>query len=183
MQFVAFTEINEWEGEEWRFWLQLDGNEEELKRLKAQLAEYDEDEHQFKLDLTPTLEWEVDALVGHADSGYMSFENKCIGILVVPEITEDNPLHVYYKGDIVKCFTQANQESSAMQPIIPDGGSVYLYVGHTPVYQTYDFADSPDFPVGVDVDKDHNLVGVELLLPHDVQRITVDGKTVWERPT
>lgn len=104
MQFVAFTEMNESEGEDWRFWLQRDGNEEKLKQLKAQLDEYDKEHEEYELDMTPTEKWEVDVLVKHTTGGYMPFENKCVGILQLPELVQDHPLEAYYGGKIRKCF-------------------------------------------------------------------------------
>ena len=80
MKFVRLTENNDHEGESWNFWLQLDGNEVELQELKKFLSENGfEDEFQYELDLTEVDESEVDILVKHSKSGYMSYENKVVG--------------------------------------------------------------------------------------------------------
>ena len=46
MRFMKFQEDNQWEGEIWYSWLQVDGNEDELDNLEyllRQLEETDED--------------------------------------------------------------------------------------------------------------------------------------------
>ena len=67
-----------------------------------------------------------------------------------------------------------------------DPGAVYLYLKDASVSCTYDGSDREDsplpFPLSMDISDNREIVGVELLLPQAVQRITVDGETVWERP-
>lgn len=91
MNFVKFTEHNDWEGESWNFWLQLDGNEAPLARLKSivdlmNAAGYEE---KYGLDMTPVQESEVDILVKHTDSGYMDYDNKIEGSFSLPHFDEE----------------------------------------------------------------------------------------------
>lgn len=113
MNFVKFTEHNDNEGEDWNFWLQLDGNEADLETLKEFVEQFDENYESYELDLTPVPESEVDILVKHSGSGYMNYENKVTGVLNLPDIDldavaidddkgyewlQDN----FYKGDIAR---------------------------------------------------------------------------------
>lgn len=104
LQFRKFTEINDWEGEEWNFWLQVDGNEAELERL----AEYLADDEEFQLSSELATAKEVKTLVKHAHIGYMADENKVTGRLKLPENLHDDdheyPSDWFYKGGIVEFF-------------------------------------------------------------------------------
>lgn len=112
MNFVKFTEHNDNEGEDWNFWLQLDGNEAQLKELANWLNTFDDDGESYELNMTPVPESEVDILVKHTGQGYMNYENKVTGTFICPQPREfvdddqgwewlnDN----FYKGDIVRCF-------------------------------------------------------------------------------
>ncbi len=111
MNFVKFIETNDNEGETWNFWLQLDGNEEQLKQLEAWLGTFDESGEAYALYMTPVPELEVDILVKHSDQGYMNYENKVTGTFTCPQPTEaeqeegwewlnDN----FYKGDVKRWF-------------------------------------------------------------------------------
>jgi len=115
MKFVKFTEHNDWEGEDWNFWLQLDGNEAALKDLQSWLGTFDDDGEQYELDMTPVDEKEVDMLVKHSGQGYMDYENKVTGTLEVPQVqykdTEPDLVEGqdwlndnFYKGDIKRHF-------------------------------------------------------------------------------
>lgn len=110
--FVRFTENNEWEGETWVFWLQLDGNENELIKLRNLLAELeleaDEDAEDppyelasFKENTLP--EEHVDVLVKHGGSGYMAAHTKVLGKFTCPDELGDGG-RALYKGDITKHF-------------------------------------------------------------------------------
>ena len=115
MNFVKFTEHNENEGEDWNFWLQLDGNEADLETLKEFLNQFDENGDYYELDMTPVPESEVDILVKHSDQGYMNYENKVTGVLILPEIDLDKVAvdddagyewlsDNFYKGSIARSF-------------------------------------------------------------------------------
>jgi hypothetical protein len=88
-EFVKFTEHNDWEGETWNFWLQLDENEADLETLAEFLEQFDPDGETFELDMTPVPEREVDIVVKHTDQGYMDYHNKVEGTLTLPEIDLD----------------------------------------------------------------------------------------------
>lgn len=111
MKFVKFTENNDWEGETWRFWLQLDGNESELKKLKGFFDKNDVGEA-YELDMTPVDEEEVDTLVKHSRQGYMNYDNKVTGTFTMPEYEDDGQEDSayewandhFYKGDVERCF-------------------------------------------------------------------------------
>lgn len=115
MKFVRFTEHNDNEGEDWNFWLQLDGNEADLETLNDFLEQFDPDWESYELDMTPVPESEVDILVKHTAQGYMDYENKVTGTLTLPEIDLETVANDdekgyewlndnFYKGDIVRWF-------------------------------------------------------------------------------
>jgi hypothetical protein len=113
MKFVEFKEHNDWEGETWRFWLQHDGNEKEIHQLTTILNEHDRLGDYYEVDLTPIDESDVDTLVKHSRSGYMSYENKVTGKFICPEFTEkdkENPdewmSNNFYKGGIKAHFKE-----------------------------------------------------------------------------
>lgn len=120
MKFIKLTEENEHEGETWRFWLQVDGNETELERLYIALAAlkvlYDDGEpgSPFVLDSTDHAKDEsyVDVLIEQADEeegGYMASDHKVTGVLRVPNWPA--PIDFgsrmerdLYKGGVAKLF-------------------------------------------------------------------------------
>jgi len=112
MDFTQFRENNEWEGEEWSFWLQRDGNEDALRALEAATDVILDDEPLYVLNLNETLtEAEVDLLCRYSSSGYYSSHNKVVGQLVLPEPlpvgVEGDPL---YKGGIRNLFSLPSKE-------------------------------------------------------------------------
>lgn len=88
MKFVKLTEINDHEGESWHFWLQLDGNEEQLKLLANDIDAFDEYGEFLELNMTPVDESEVDILVKHTNQGYMNYQNKVVGVFTCPKSPE-----------------------------------------------------------------------------------------------
>lgn len=118
-EFVKFEEHNDHEGESWVFWLQYDGNEKELDKLKKFLSDYNiEDNPGYELDLTPVPEKEVDIVVKHTSQGYMDYHNKVEGTFTMPEFELDEGYDedeaeeeawefandTFYKGDIARHF-------------------------------------------------------------------------------
>ena len=106
--YAKFTEHNEQEGETWRFWIPIDGNEKALDRLNAAIDAADPEE--YELDLTPVPEVEVDVLVKHTgDCGYMDRDIKLAGVLtgMMRSTTEDGEgdEHPLYKGGIKDLMT------------------------------------------------------------------------------
>ncbi len=104
MEFVEFIEYNDNEGEPWRFWLQYDGNEEQLEKLSDLLA--DSDDYNLHLNVVAS-ESEVETLVRYTQSGYFNYENMVTGKLTTPEPNrndpDDDPL---YKGGIRDYFKE-----------------------------------------------------------------------------
>lgn len=112
--FVKFTENNEWEGETWTFWLQVEGNENELTKPEHLLSdaqpedgEEETEEPEFELGnfAQETLSEEhVDVLVKHTGCGYMAAHTKVVGKFVCPDELGEGG-RALYKGDITKHFT------------------------------------------------------------------------------
>lgn len=121
MLYVQFGEQNGHEGETWTFWLQLDGNEASLNRLRDVIAEYEEasgEESEYTLDLDVRLpERAVDVLVEHGGGGYMAYHTKVSGVLTVPDDllqhTEYGPsLDRLYKGGVQDLFEVETAEET-----------------------------------------------------------------------
>lgn len=103
MEFVRFTENNDWEGESWNFWLQVDGNQDQLKRLK-ELADETCGVYELDLDETRTEDY-VDLRVKDAWSGYNCSDNKVVGTLQdLPEVVDWDYDDPFYKGRIEEFF-------------------------------------------------------------------------------
>jgi hypothetical protein len=103
--FVKFRETNDHEGETWVFWLQIEGNEDELDLLGYTLDELSTDPEDREWALYPEVvltEHDVDVLITHTGHGYMSHHNKVIGSLRVPNGFNIDRL---YKGGIKKLFS------------------------------------------------------------------------------
>jgi len=122
LKFVRFDETNDNEGETWTFWLQVNGNEDQLDKLWNLLIDAnknpdDEDEkyEEFAYDLSDrneeTLpEHDVDVLVKHAaGEGYMAAHHKVVGKFMCPDSLGDGADDLY-KGKICKLFAAAASE-------------------------------------------------------------------------
>lgn len=106
LRFVRFIEHNEWEGETWTLWLQVNGNETALNELHAivdQLAPEDPDEdREFDLDMaTSEPEFVVDKLVEYGGHGYGADHSKVVGALRLPPNVGQSEL---YKNKIAALF-------------------------------------------------------------------------------
>ncbi len=110
LKFVRFDETNEHEGETWTFWLQVNGNEDQLDKLWNLLIDAAGDDEDFAYDLSSyteeTLpEEHVDVLVKHAaGDGYRAAHEKVVGRFVCPDSLGDGADDLY-KGKIAKLFT------------------------------------------------------------------------------
>jgi len=108
MKFIKFTEHNEWEGETWMFYLQLDENENEIKKLKNLIKKREDYEIQDKI----FDEKEVNILVDNSQSGYLAFHNKVIGKFncnnIILSKNDDN----LYKGGIRDLFKRKGNDNS-----------------------------------------------------------------------
>jgi hypothetical protein len=86
MRFVRFTEDNDNEHETWRLWIQFEGNEIELGKLK-ELLDSQDDELPYFLDLHDLQdERYVDVLVeeAHRSTTYYPSDRKVLGTLRCP---------------------------------------------------------------------------------------------------
>lgn len=109
MDFITLIENNDNEGETWRFYLQLTGNEIAIDNLKDLITgdEWVAESFEFG-EVIP--ESEVNVLVKHTNSGYMDYENKVVGRLEYEQPQDSEQLtDMLYKGGIVKYF-KANNE-------------------------------------------------------------------------
>jgi len=93
MDYIKYTEFNDWEGETWHFYIPIKGNEEAVTDLRGIC---DGECYCVADELIP--EEEVDVLVKHSAVGYMRKHNKLSGKLTP---TED-----LYKGGIVKMMEE-----------------------------------------------------------------------------
>lgn len=113
MKFVTFYENNEWEGETWRFYLQLEGNEIALAKLKQLFqdflwVDYDSKDDEYWIDMKPLSEKVVNSRVKGSDAGYLSAHNKCVGLIDttrLENITEEALAELLYKGGIRNLLT------------------------------------------------------------------------------
>mgnify|MGYP001103003982 FL=1 len=108
--FVRFEEYNDNEGETWNFWLQLDGNGEELDKLLNLLVDVEGECLEIGRDLayifTTNVEPEqiVDKLVEYAEEGYMPSHSKVTGKFTCPDDLGENADKLY-KGGIKDFFS------------------------------------------------------------------------------
>lgn len=102
MKFVKFTETNDHEGEEWIFFLQVDGNEAELAKMEDMIESWEDEsgyDSGYQLGSDDEIpESEVDICVKHSPSGYMDTFNKVVGVFTNP--VEDDLDDLFYKGGI-----------------------------------------------------------------------------------
>jgi hypothetical protein len=101
--YAKLTENNDNEGETWRFWIPVDGNQAALEHLDSAIG----DSEWYDLDLTPVPESDVDALVRHTGDGYMAYDTKLAGVLaltaeIIAQIEDagDEGNDPLYKGGI-----------------------------------------------------------------------------------
>lgn len=105
--FVPLVEHNEWEGETWTFWLQVEGNEDELVKLYEWIAEFEVEA--FELDVNDReSEDVVDRMVERAEIGYIYSDNKFTGRLTMPDKVESGGrlFDMLYKGGINSYFKE-----------------------------------------------------------------------------
>lgn len=84
VKFLRLTENNDWEGETWHFYLQLDGNEELLEKLRIEISRiFDEEKCEpvpFVMDDQVFDEDLVDEFLKiRGRSTYLSDHNKVVG--------------------------------------------------------------------------------------------------------
>ena len=107
MMFVRLHETNDWEGEEWDWWLQLTGNETELGKFAEMLAAIERKEkYELPFQFFPQdIESEavVDKLVEYAAPGYCDSANKVAGTFTCPDDLGAGAEYLY-KGGIHSFF-------------------------------------------------------------------------------
>lgn len=101
--FVELVEVNDWEGETWSWWLQLDGNEDALRELGVLLSD-EEGEEEYQLSDEAVSETDVDLLVRHSKLGYYPSHTKVTGVMTPPVDFEATDL---YKGGIRAYYKEA----------------------------------------------------------------------------
>lgn len=108
MNFVPFVEKNDWEGEEWTFWLQIEGNEEELGKLEDIL----EGSETYSIDLSDEVEdVEVERICRRAKNGYFMSDQLVMGKFTCP-VNEHNQTEIeflddmFYKGRTERHFEE-----------------------------------------------------------------------------
>lgn len=109
--FVRFREYNDHEGESWNWWLQRDGNAEELATLFALLQSFRASSTYdlwYELHLGDVEgESDVDKLCEYADDGgrYNPAHNKVTGTFTCPTPEPDVDVdELFYKGGIRAYF-------------------------------------------------------------------------------
>lgn len=103
MMFVRLVETNDWEGETWSWWLQVDGNEEALEALSVLLDDEEWEEYLYLSGIVVP-EADVDILIRHGGRGYYPDHIKVVGVLTLPVDFEVSGL---YKGGIRDYFREA----------------------------------------------------------------------------
>ena len=102
MNFIRFTEHNDWEGESWNFYIPLEGNEEAIDRLRDSVKK----EGAFEVGSRAYPETVVDLLCEESRSGYLVFENKLSGKLTFTgEESLERLFDRLYKGGIVNLLS------------------------------------------------------------------------------
>lgn len=106
--YVPFKENNEWEGETWTFWLQVNGNEHALALFAWAIMTAQEERSRLVDPYTISLkqvekEKVVVKLCDYADSGYMSAHQLCRGKFTAPDVLPD-PTTGYLPEKIQQLF-------------------------------------------------------------------------------
>lgn len=113
MKFVEYLEFNDYEGESWRFWLQLDGNTTNLDILADIIKQAEKEENEklpYFLNKNNIIDEEtVDILVKYSFSGYRKFENKITGKLNLLNLKEKTLDETLYKGGITTLFKKEEE--------------------------------------------------------------------------
>lgn len=93
MFYVCLTENNDWEGEVWRFYIPVEGNEAAIEKLRAIIESAVEeagpnpsadDEIPYSVSIRTYTEAEVDLLCEDVEDGYFASHNKTEGITLLP---------------------------------------------------------------------------------------------------
>lgn len=97
--YFEFKENCSWEGETWRWYIPIDGNEKNITFLKKEIEKFPN----FTISEKIFDEREVDILVENTSVGYMASHDKLEGKLDFsdyPEKSTNGAEDPFYKGDI-----------------------------------------------------------------------------------
>jgi hypothetical protein len=94
--FYHINENNDWEGEDWNFYLVQEGNELFIERLKEAIAKFDEYGETLEISDKLVSEKEVDTLVKHSKSGYMAYYNK-VDKVISPDVIEMDSMEDFFQ--------------------------------------------------------------------------------------
>lgn len=85
--YACLTEANEWEGETWRFYIPVEGNEAALTRLSEALVETLGDDSPYRVAKKRLTAAEVETLVQtpNGDASYLPAHTQMAGRLALPE--------------------------------------------------------------------------------------------------
>jgi hypothetical protein len=97
-QYVKFTENNEWEGEEWNFWIPVTGNESAIEQVRQLIA----DSETYSLSEKTFPESEVKHLVKHASDGYMASDQIASGFKTLPTKIDWEKEDPFYKAGLIE---------------------------------------------------------------------------------
>ena len=98
--FVMFTEINDWEGETWSWFIPIEGNEDDIEKVRA-LIEPMQDV--YSLSEKQYTEEEVQTLMdAPSDTTYMDRYQKASGFETIPESVDWDNDDPFYKGQMIK---------------------------------------------------------------------------------
>lgn len=83
-KYVRFSENNDWEGEEWHVYIPLEGNEDQLRRLRDAIPE--DYQEVYSLSTNTFSESQVEALMaGGGSTTYLAEHTQAGGLLVLPD--------------------------------------------------------------------------------------------------
>jgi len=89
VEYTPFVEHDIWEGETWKFYIQLEGNETAIEALRDHLTDDEDASEVFEMpEVDPLSEDDVDDLVAHGGYGYLPFHTKLEGTLDVDPLLE-----------------------------------------------------------------------------------------------
>lgn len=106
MNYIEFSETNDWEGETWHYFLPLEGNEKALRQLDSKILEYGM--NAYSIDWTPRNEGYVMGLVRRKGSTLILKEFNIVQgkLFTLPEFDSHSDLDaILYKGGIENFFT------------------------------------------------------------------------------
>jgi len=96
--YVCFIEHNDWEGETWRFYIPINGNEADLAKVRELITGSD-------YELVDEPQWskaEVKKLERAGGYGYMNYHNLAAGFKQLPDSINWDEEDPFYKGGLIR---------------------------------------------------------------------------------